>query len=199
MVQCDVPECTEEGKSQCGRCKQRFYCSVACQQKAWPAHKEECKRLTSKAKANAAPSPPAQMSPFGQMFNMFTGLSQPMSATAKFFEPMFGYTAADPDLVYKDLVNAYRLLRLGSHLNAYRVPPALQGIEFSDWMARVARLDILPKWWDEGVNGTGIEAYAREDMWGRLDRVVTKEEVEARAQKRLVSLQMIVEKIVDNS
>lgn len=134
------------------------------------------------------------------MFNIFTGASEPMSATAKFFDPMFGYTAAEPGRVYKDLVNAYRLLRLGAHANAHRVPAALRGIGFGEWMARVARVGVLPRWWDGEVNGAGIEVYAREDAWGRIDRVVTKEEVKASvARQRVLSLEMIVEKVLNNS
>eukprot|EP00457_Paulinella_chromatophora_P015188 gb/GEZN01015758.1/.p1 GENE.gb/GEZN01015758.1/~~gb/GEZN01015758.1/.p1 ORF type:complete len:138 (+),score=24.71 gb/GEZN01015758.1/:58-471(+) len=29
-------------KSRCSRCKRAFYCSVDCQRKDWPAHKENC-------------------------------------------------------------------------------------------------------------------------------------------------------------
>ncbi|KAF7368830.1 N-lysine methyltransferase SMYD2 [Mycena venus] len=194
MVQCNGAECTEEGKSQCGRCKKSFYCSAKCQQKDWSAHKKECKRLTT----NATPSPP-QISPFPQIFNILSGTSTPMSATAVFFAPMFGYTATNPEPVYKDLVNAYRLLRLGAHLNAHRVPPALQGIDFADWMDRITLAKVLPEWWDAAVNGAGIETYTREDAWGRLDRVVTREEVAANAQKRLMTLEMMVERILNNS
>lgn len=160
----------------------------------WSAHKKACK----KPAAAAGPGAPA-MSPFGEVFNIFSGASTPMSATADFFAPMFGYTAADPTLVYKDLVNAYRLLRLGAHANAYRVLPVLQNIEFSDWMDRVTRAELLPKWWDKEVNNAGIEAYAREDDWGRLDRDVTKEEIRAHVGKRLISLEMMVERIVNSS
>jgi hypothetical protein len=133
------------------------------------------------------------------MFNIFSGASEPMSAKMFFFDPMFGYSAANPEPVYKDLVNAYRLLRLGAHGNAHRVAPALKGINFKDWMDRVERAKVLPDWWDAAVNGPGIEAYTSEDAWGRLDRVVTRQEVATNAQKRLMSLEMMVERIVNNS
>ncbi|KAF8218121.1 hypothetical protein K438DRAFT_2007001 [Mycena galopus ATCC 62051] len=196
MVQCNGGDCAEEGKSQCGRCKQRFYCSAKCQQKDWSAHKKECKRLP---KASRGPSWPQSISPFGQTFNIFSGLSAPMSETTKFFDPMFGYTAAKPAVVYKDLVNAYRLLRLGAHANAHRVPQSLQGIEFNDWMERATRTQVLPEWWDAEVNGAGIETYTREDAWGMIDRDVTRAEIATNAQKRIISLEMMVEKIVNNS
>ncbi|KAJ7653167.1 hypothetical protein DFH06DRAFT_1474926 [Mycena polygramma] len=197
MVQCDVAECTEEGKSQCARCKQRFYCTAACQQKDWRAHKKECKRITANAGPRAGPPPP--ISPLGHILNRFSGNSQPMSATARFFEPLFGYTAAEPARVYRDLVNAYRALRLGAHANAYRVPPALQNMEFGDWMDRLGGLGVLPDWWDKEVNGKGLEIYVREDAWGRLDRDITSDELQADVKKRMMSLEMIVEKVLDNA
>ncbi|KAJ7449184.1 hypothetical protein FB451DRAFT_1375088 [Mycena latifolia] len=192
MVQCASTECSNEGVSQCGRCKQRFYCGAECQQKDWPAHKKNCKRPNA---------PPPQMSPFGQMFNMFSGLSAPMSSSAEFFLPMFGYTAARPELVYADLVNSYRLLRLGSHQNAGRVTPAVQGMEFGEWMDRVTSTGILPEWWDAEVHRAGIETYAREDALGRLDRVVSREEIRDSLDKpaRMMSLEMMVERVINSS
>ncbi|KAJ7244430.1 hypothetical protein B0H12DRAFT_1325625, partial [Mycena haematopus] len=193
MVQCNEAGCAEEGKSQCGRCKERFYCSAECQRKDWPAHKKECKR----PKTNPRPPPPQPSlgSPYGQTFNMLSGLSQPMSATAHFFEPMFGYSAANPEQVYKDLVNAYRVLILGAHANANRVPSALRKIDFKEWMERIERAKVLPNWWDAEVNGAGLETYTLQDTWGRLDRAVTRAELERDAKKRIVSLGMMVEKV----
>ncbi|KAJ7080587.1 hypothetical protein B0H15DRAFT_856481 [Mycena belliarum] len=191
MVQCAVAECTEEGKSQCGRCKQRFYCSADCQQKDWKVHKKNCK-------SPAATS--AQLSPFGQVFNKFSGQSAPMSSTALFFDPMFGYTAARPELVYADLVNAYRLLRLGSHSNATRVSPTVQNMEFGEWMERVVSTGLLPEWWEADVHRAGIDAYTREDAWGRLDRTVSRDEIRNSLDKpaRVISLEMMVERIMNN-
>jgi hypothetical protein len=40
---CDI--CSNTGKMQvCGGCKQRKYCSRACQVKDWPQHKKVCKK-----------------------------------------------------------------------------------------------------------------------------------------------------------
>ncbi|KAJ7434522.1 hypothetical protein B0H11DRAFT_2118305 [Mycena galericulata] len=192
MVQCAAADCTQEGISKCGRCKQQFYCGSECQAKEWPSHKKQCKP------PNTTPSS-AQISPFGQTFNMFSGSSAPMSASASFFLPMFGYTAAKPELVYADLVNTYRLLRLGAHGTAERVPPALQNMDFSAWMDRVVRSGILPDWWDAEVHRAGIETYAREDAWGRLDRVVSRDEIRASLAKpaRMLSLEMMVERVLN--
>ncbi|KAJ7729792.1 hypothetical protein B0H16DRAFT_1586389 [Mycena metata] len=190
MAKCAAPDCTNEGKSQCGRCKQRFYCGAECQRNDWAAHKAECKRLTAIANA--------PMSPFGQMFNVLDGSSRPMSNEAHFFDEMFGYTAADPKRVYKDLVTAYHLLRLGAHSMAPRVSAAMQGMDFNEWMERVARAGVLPHWWNTEVNGAGIETFTREDAYGRLDREVTVEEVRGQG-PRLLALEMMVERIVNKS
>jgi hypothetical protein len=158
--------------------------------KDWSAHKKDCQR------PKASPIP---VSPFGQMFNIFSGLSAPMSTTAQFFEPMFGYTKEKPTLVYADLVNAYRLLRLGAHGNASRVPSAAQSMEFSEWMEKATRTNLLPEWWDPEANGAGIDTYTREDAWGRLDRVISRDEISASLEKkaRMLSLEMMVERIVN--
>ncbi|KAJ7148760.1 hypothetical protein C8R43DRAFT_516496 [Mycena crocata] len=197
MVQCAIAGCTQEGISQCGKCKKRFYCTADCQQKDWPEHKKQCKRPN----ASPTPGPTPTMSPFGQMFNMFSGSSTPMSSNAVFFDPMFGYTADKPELVYADLVNAYRLLRLGSHSTASAVPPTVQNMEFSEWMERITRSGVLPKWWDADVNGAGIDTYSHEDAWGRLDRVVSRDEICDSLVKRarVMSLEMIIERIVTNA
>ncbi|KAJ7255418.1 hypothetical protein C8J57DRAFT_608534 [Mycena rebaudengoi] len=197
MVQCALPECNEEGKSQCGRCKSAFYCGSDCQQKDWSTHKKQCKR------PNATPaSPPVQpVSPYGQVYNRFSGLSTPMSATADFFAPIFGYTAAHPKRVYTDLVNSYRILRLGAHKNAALVSAELQNIDFGGWMERVIRAGILPEWWDADVHRTGIDAYTREDVWGRLDRVVTPDEIRNSLDKptQIMGLEMMVERIMNTT
>ncbi|KAJ6461091.1 hypothetical protein C8R45DRAFT_1029155 [Mycena sanguinolenta] len=188
MVQCNAAACAQEGKNQCTRCKQRFYCGAGCQQKDWPSHKKECKRPTS---------PPP--SPYGQTFDVFTRLTKPISDTAIFFDSIFGYSSASPENVYKDLVNAYRMLRLGAHRNADRVPSALQEIDFKGWMERIARAQVLPEWWNAEVNGAGLEAYTSQDTWGRLDRTVTRAEIEGNAQKRMFSLGMMIEKVLNSN
>ncbi|KAF7377908.1 hypothetical protein MSAN_00214500 [Mycena sanguinolenta] len=76
------------------------------------------------------------------------GSFMPMSYNLILWDPMFGYTSANPETVYKDLVNAYRVLRLGAHLNASRVSSALREIDFKEWMERVVRAQMLPEWWD---------------------------------------------------
>ncbi|KAJ6605207.1 hypothetical protein DFH09DRAFT_1067486 [Mycena vulgaris] len=76
------------------------------------------------------PTKPVQMSPYGQKFNIFSGLSDPFSSTAESFAPIFGYTAANPGPVYADLVDAYRILRLSAPANAALVSPELQSIGF---------------------------------------------------------------------
>ncbi|KAK7052468.1 N-lysine methyltransferase SMYD2 [Favolaschia claudopus] len=200
--ECNAAECKEEGISQCARCKQRFYCGSECQLKDWPTHKQECKRLTTNAQTGPAPSssPRPHFSPFGQMFHPdYPGGSIPMSMNTKFFDPMFGYTAQDPKRIYKELVNAYRLLRLNAHSNARSVSPELQNMEFKGWMERVMRVGMLPEWWDAEVNGAGIDEYAREDEWGRLDRVLSREEIKADAQMRLMSLEMMIERVMLNN
>ncbi|KAJ7441149.1 hypothetical protein FB451DRAFT_1466631 [Mycena latifolia] len=195
MVQCAILHCSEEGKSQCARCKSVFYCGADCQKKDWPTHKRHCKR------ANATTPNMAPMSPYGYTFNVFSGRSIPLSSTVEFFSPSFGYVAASPALVYADLVNAYRLLRLGAHDNATLVSCALQGIDFGEWMARVTGSGILPEWWDAEVHTAGIEVYAREDAWGRLDRAVTRDEISASLAKcsEIMRLEMIVERIMNTS
>ncbi|KAF7377914.1 hypothetical protein MSAN_00215200 [Mycena sanguinolenta] len=190
MVQCNAAGCAQEGKNQCARCKQRFYCGAECQQKDWPTHKKKCKR--------PAPIDPP-LSAYGQTFNVLTRLSNPMSATATFFAPMFGYTSTSPEKVYKDLVNAYRMLRLGAHMNASRVPSALQEIDFKEWMERIGRARVLPAWWDAEVNSAGLEAYTSQDTWGRLDRTVTRTEIEGDAQKRMYTLGMMIERVLNSS
>ncbi|KAJ7171081.1 hypothetical protein C8R46DRAFT_1087613 [Mycena filopes] len=185
MVECAAANCTEDGKSQCSRCKSRFYCSPACQQRDWPAHKAECKRLVAIANA--------PISSLGHILNP-DGTSNPMSNVGDFFNPMFGYTPAHPETVYKDIVSAYHVLRLGAHPNAPRVSAAMQGMPFSEWMERFLRVGILPSWWDTEVNGAGIEAYTREDAFGRLDRDVKIEELSPRSR-----LGMIVERILNMS
>ncbi|KAJ7080595.1 hypothetical protein B0H15DRAFT_856509 [Mycena belliarum] len=192
MVQCGAKDCTQDGQSQCGRCKRRFYCSVECQHKDWPAHKNDCRR----------PGAPAmEISPLGQMFNIFSGQSTPLSSKARFFAPVFGYTSAHPERVYADVVNAYRLLRLGAHLNAGRMPLALRDMAFGEWMERVAGAGILPEWWDADVHRAGIEAYVHEDAWGRLDRIVSRDEIRATVDPpaRIMSLEMMIERVMNSS
>ncbi|KAJ6555083.1 hypothetical protein DFH09DRAFT_1365800 [Mycena vulgaris] len=158
----------------------------------WSAHKKKCKFPYT---------PQVQVSPFGQTFNMMSGLSAPLSSTGQFFAPMFGYKARNPERVYADLVNAFRLLRLGSHLNAARVPPEVQNMEFSEWMDKVTRAGIPPAWWDADVHRAGIDAYTREDAWGRLDRVVSRDEIRDSLEKpgRMMGLEMMVERIVNGA
>lgn len=109
---------------------------------------------------------------------------------------MFGYTAADPARVYRDIVSTYRVLRVGAHANASLVSPVVQNMEFSEWMDRVVRARILPEWWDAKLHGAGIETYAREDEWGRLDRVMSREEIRDSLDKPH-RIEMIVERIVN--
>ncbi|KAJ6461083.1 hypothetical protein C8R45DRAFT_538256 [Mycena sanguinolenta] len=198
MVECNAAGCAQEGQSQCTRCKQRFYCGVECQQKDWPAHKKECKRPGANANAGSSSSQtrsqPTLSYPYGQIL-MPDGSIVPMSYNAKFWAPMFGYTSANPESVYKDLVNAYRVLRLGAHLNASLVSSALQEIDFTEWMERVVRAQMLPEWWDAEVNGAGLERYTSQDAWGRLDRTVTRAELESDPPtlKRMNSFGMMIE------
>jgi hypothetical protein len=49
----DIPRCNTCGKNnskllRCGRCKQVYYCSAACQKKDWRDHKHVCKKLEEK-------------------------------------------------------------------------------------------------------------------------------------------------------
>jgi hypothetical protein len=45
VVSCDTAGCSNTGKMQvCGGCKQRNYCSRACQQKDWAEHKKVCQK-----------------------------------------------------------------------------------------------------------------------------------------------------------
>jgi hypothetical protein len=51
-----LPTCAECGASgagfqKCGQCAVVYYCGVACQKKAWPTHKLECRRLAETAAA----------------------------------------------------------------------------------------------------------------------------------------------------
>lgn len=55
--------CGKTGASllRCGRCKLANFCSVECQKKAWPTHKEHCSRASKlPASSEQGPAPPAQ-------------------------------------------------------------------------------------------------------------------------------------------
>ncbi|KAJ7143700.1 hypothetical protein C8R44DRAFT_138939 [Mycena epipterygia] len=196
MAQCAASDCTQQGNSRCGRCKARAYCSLECQKKDWSKHKKQCQ-----SHSKGAEKPKFNQSPFGTMFNIFSGLAAPISSRGVFFAPMFGYTADRSALVYADLVNAYRLMRMGSHLNAARITSDVQNMDFSEWLDRVERAGILPEWWTAQVNRRGIEVYAREDEWGSLDRDVSRDEIRDSLDKpqRMMVLEMMVERVVDNT
>merc|ERR1719331_2810913 len=66
---CDNPGCPRQGTNQCSQCGTKAYCSVECQQKDWPSHKAECKRIAAERKAagvaNCPPCTPAGSAPGG--------------------------------------------------------------------------------------------------------------------------------------
>ncbi|KAJ7088399.1 hypothetical protein B0H15DRAFT_841219 [Mycena belliarum] len=196
MTQCAIPQCTAEGTSQCSRCKSAYYCGADCQKKDWSSHKRQCEYN------DATPNTIAP-SPYAYIYNIFSGRSTPLSTGGDFFSPTFGYTEANPALVYADLVSAYRILRLGAHANAARVSAELQGMSFEEWMARVARVGLLPEWWNAEVHGTGIETYASKDAWGRIDRAVTVREIceslPGMHKCGMVRLALMVERIINRS
>lgn len=43
MVTCDRDGCTQRAAKRCAGCMHAFYCTQACQKKAWKTHKTECK------------------------------------------------------------------------------------------------------------------------------------------------------------
>ena len=53
MCHCAAARCTEWATFNCGRCLVR-YCSEACQRAAWPAHRAQCKRAWTQARARLA-------------------------------------------------------------------------------------------------------------------------------------------------
>merc|ERR1719235_1821658 len=60
---CGNPGCSKPGLLQCSQCGQKAYCSVECQQKDWPAHKAECKRIAAARSANPAAAAAGAPSP----------------------------------------------------------------------------------------------------------------------------------------
>ncbi|KAJ7202016.1 hypothetical protein GGX14DRAFT_654504 [Mycena pura] len=160
-----------------------------------PVHKKQCKIPG----ATPPPTAPPSMSPYGVVI-LDTSLSDeciPMSTKMRCFATMFGYTAANPEPVYADLVDAYRLLRLGAHLNEERVS-ALQSTAFDGWIERMAHSGALPEWWDADVNGAGLDKYVRKDGWGSLDRAVSRDDIQRRVNKRILTLEMLVERVLNH-
>ncbi|KAJ7202031.1 hypothetical protein GGX14DRAFT_570930 [Mycena pura] len=153
------------------------------------------------------PRPYPKLSPFaiGLRRNILSGLAPPISSrgAAGFFDPVFGHSAARPERVYAELVNAYRLLRSGHHWHSARVPPGMQGMTFAEWMDRVTRAGILPEWWEPAVHRTEIDVYAREDAWGNLEKEVSREDIRCSLpigqQGRMMSLEEMVMTVVKTS
>lgn len=81
---------------------------------------------------------------------------------------MFGYTSEAPQLIYKDLVDAFRLNRIDTRASG----PASVA-QFTEYIEKVKNSRILPEWWQESVHVPGVLSYAKEDEWGRLDREVS--------------------------
>ncbi|KAJ7062333.1 hypothetical protein C8F01DRAFT_1230725 [Mycena amicta] len=172
-----------------------YWCRIAkwptVNAKDWPLHKKICGK--DPKSRNIA-------SPYGMIISR-EGRVQPVSCgTEAWFAPMFGFTPDKPTKVYEEIVDAYRMLGLRAHLNASRVPAALEKMDFSEWMSRLSAGGVLPEWWDVEVNGAGLDKYTKEDAWGRLDRIVSEEEFTRRANTKqgqhLMRLGMLLESVV---
>jgi hypothetical protein len=158
----------------------------------WPIHKAACKK----------PKAAMPFSPLGMIYDPASGRATPASNNALFFAPMF-YSAETPESVYLELVNAYRLLRLGSSFSTAmgesNRPPS--SMPFSEWMDRVERATILPDWWDKQANSQGLLKYSQEDEWGRLDRHVSVDDIRQKTSPpgRFMVLEMMTERVMNNS
>nr|GAT57278.1 predicted protein [Mycena chlorophos] len=124
---------------------------------------------------------PGQGRRANQVLTSVSGLAEPLSSSPSGLFPAFlGYTN-DPEgrkRVYADLVDAFRLCVMRSCANERSHPE----LSFAEWMARVEAARVLPAWWDASSRAA-LTRYASEDRWGRLDRVVSRADI----QKRLPS------------
>jgi hypothetical protein len=122
-----------------------------------------------------------------------------MSDNAKFFTPIFGYSADKPEMVYADLVNAYRILRAGTYEGGAKVRPP-SAMPFEAWIDRVERAGILPGWWDAQASRNGLLRYSEEDDWGRLDRQVTAMDIRNSLSPpgRIMGLEMMIERVLNS-
>ncbi|KAJ7062097.1 hypothetical protein C8F01DRAFT_1136387 [Mycena amicta] len=194
---CNWKPCKKAGTKKCGRCKRPAYCSVECQRKAWPKHKKEC---TSDARERALKG--VNLTPFFSEYGMIhktdTHELTPVSILSQFFLPETGYPFTKPEHLFEDLVDAYRVLRLGEHLNARRLPAHMaRNISFDVWMERVSASGLLPPWWRWPFHGVSLDIYTARDKWGRLDREVSIREIEERPRadrsKSMFRFGMIIE------